>query len=76
MIVQLVLTQERKKSYKQAQLKYYWTDMRKQIYNHIDNCNICAEVKGHTRTSTNVELPNSRETMGKNSLRYLGVTLI
>ncbi len=22
--------------------------MRKQIYNHIDNCNICAEVKGHT----------------------------
>ncbi len=38
----------KEKAYKQAQLKYYWTDMRKQIYNHIDNCNICAEVKGHT----------------------------
>ncbi len=23
--------------------------MRKQIYNHIDNCNVCAETKGHTR---------------------------
>ncbi len=40
----------KEKAYRQAQLKYYWTDMRKQIYNHIDNCNICAETKGHTRT--------------------------
>ncbi len=39
----------KEKAYKQAQLKYYWTDMSKQIYNHIDNCKICAEVKGHTR---------------------------
>ncbi len=23
--------------------------MRKQIYNHIDNCNVCAETKGQTR---------------------------
>ncbi len=42
-----------------AQLKYYWTDLRKQIYSHIDNCNVCAETKGHTHTSTNVELPTS-----------------
>ncbi len=35
----------KEKAYKQAQLKYYWTDMRKQIYSHIDNCNICAKVK-------------------------------
>ncbi len=48
----------KEKAYKRAQLKYYWTDMRK-IYTHIDNCKICAEVKGHTRTSTNVKLPNS-----------------
>ncbi len=39
----------KEKSYKQAQLKCYWTDMRKQIYNHIDNCNVCAKTKGHTR---------------------------
>ncbi len=39
----------KEKAYRQAQLQYYWTDMRKQIYNHIDNCNVCAEVKGHTR---------------------------
>ncbi len=42
----------KEKTYKQAQLKYYWTDMRKQIHNHIDNCNICAETKGHTRALT------------------------
>ncbi len=40
----------KEKAYRQAQLKYYWIDIRKQIYNHIDNCNICAETKGHTRT--------------------------
>ncbi len=39
----------KEKAYKQAQLKYYWTDMRKQVYNHIDNCIICAEVKEQTR---------------------------
>ncbi len=39
----------KEKAYKQAQLKYNWTDMRKHIYNHIDTCNICAVVKGHTR---------------------------
>ncbi len=36
------------KTYKLAQIKYYWTDMRKQIYSHIDNCNVCAERKEHT----------------------------
>ena len=40
----------KEKAYRQAQLKYYWPDMRKQIYNHIDNCHTCIEVKGHTRT--------------------------
>ena len=40
----------KEKAYRQAQLKYYWSGMRKQIYNHMDNCNVCAEVKGHTRT--------------------------
>ncbi len=40
----------KEKAYRQAQLKYYWIDMRKQTYNNIDNCNICAETKGHTRT--------------------------
>ncbi len=39
----------KEKAYKQAQLEYYWTDMRKQRYNHIDNCHVCAETKGHTR---------------------------
>ncbi len=41
----------KEKAYRQAQLKFYWTDMRKQIYNHIDNCNVCAETKGHTRAA-------------------------
>ena len=40
----------KEKAYRQAQLKYYWLDMRKQIYNHIDNCHVCAQMKGHTRT--------------------------
>ena len=40
----------KEKAYRQAQLKYYWSDMRQQIFNHIDNCNFCVETKGHTRT--------------------------
>ncbi len=76
MIVQLVLTQQ-KKAYKQAQLKSYQTDMRKELYNHIDNCNIWAEVKGHTRApAPMLNYPIPEKNMGKNSLRYPGTTLI
>ncbi len=53
----------KERAYKQAQLKYYWTDMRKQIYNNVDNCNICAEVKGHTRPPApmlNYPIPEKR----------------
>ncbi len=67
----------KEKAYKQAQLKYYWTDMRKQIYNHIDNCKICAEVKGHTRApAPMLNYPIPEKNMGKNPLRYPGTTLI
>ncbi len=38
----------KEKTYKQLQHKYYWIDIRKQIYDHIDNCNVCAETKGLT----------------------------
>ncbi len=58
----------KEKAYKQAQLKYYWTDMRKQIYKHIDNCNICAEVKGHTRAQApmlNFPIPEKKKKHGK-----------
>ncbi len=37
------------KIYKQAQLKYFWPLMRKDIYDHVDNCITSSEVKGHTR---------------------------
>ncbi len=50
----------KEKAYRQAQLKYYWTDMRKQIYNHIDNCNVCVETKGDTRAQApmlNYQIP-------------------
>jgi len=38
----------REKTYQQAQLKYFWPSMRKDIYSHIDNCMTCAKVKGYT----------------------------
>ncbi len=37
------------KTYKQAHLKYFWPLMRKDIYDHVDNCIACSDVKGHTR---------------------------
>ncbi len=40
------------KTYKQAQLKYFWPSMRQEIYSHVDNCIICAKVKGHTHAPT------------------------
>ncbi len=36
------------KTYKQAQLKYYWPCMRKDIYTYVDNCHTCARIKGNT----------------------------
>lgn len=38
------------KTYKQAQMKYFWIHMRKDIYKYVDNCQKCAETKGSTRT--------------------------
>ncbi len=58
----------KEKAYKQAQLQYYWADMRKQIYNHIDNCNVCAEVKGHT-----LSISRKKKNMGKYSHRHPGI---
>ncbi len=69
----------KEKAYKQAQLKFYWTDMRKQIYDHIDCCKICAEMKGHTRAPTlmlNYPISEEKKNMEKNSLRYPGITVI
>ena len=36
------------KTYKQAKLKYFWTHMRKTIFDYVDQCLICAETKGNT----------------------------
>ncbi len=36
------------KTYKQAHLKYFWPSMQQEIYFYVDNCIICAKVKGHT----------------------------
>ena len=38
------------KTYKQAQLKYFWINMRKDIYHYVDNCQQCAEIKGSVRS--------------------------
>ena len=38
------------KTYKQAQLKYFWVSMRKDIYTHVDNCQTCAEIKVNTQS--------------------------
>jgi len=37
-------------TYKRAQLKYFWSCMRKDIYTYVDNCQTCAEIKGHTNS--------------------------
>ncbi len=38
------------KTYEQAQLKYYWPCMRKDIYTYVDNCHTCARIKGNTQS--------------------------
>ncbi len=38
------------KTHKQAQIKYFWPHMRKNIYTHVDNCQTCAEIKGNTKS--------------------------
>ncbi len=38
------------KTYKQAQLKYYWPCMRKDINTYVDNCHTCARIKGNTQS--------------------------
>ncbi len=40
------------KTYTQAQLKYFWPSVRQEIYSYVDNCIICAKVKGHTHAPT------------------------
>ncbi len=50
MTVLLDLTQERKKHIDKHNLNITGQIMRKHIYIHIDNCHVCAEVKGHTRS--------------------------
>ncbi len=41
---------DKDKTYKQAQLKYYWPCMRKDIYTYVDNCHTCARIKGNTQS--------------------------
>ncbi len=41
---------DKDKSYKRAQLKYYWPCMRKDIYTYVDNCYTCARIKGYTQS--------------------------
>ncbi len=36
------------KAYKQARLKYFWTQMCKTIFSYVDQCLFCAETKGNT----------------------------
>ncbi len=60
----------KEKAYRQAQLKYYWSDIRKHIYTHTDNCHGCAEVKGHTRSPApmlNYSIPEKKKNMGQSS---------
>ncbi len=38
------------KTYKQAQIKYFWLHMRKNIYTYVDSCQTCAEIKGNTKS--------------------------
>ncbi len=40
----------KEKSYNQPQLKCFWISMRKDIFTHVDNCQICAETKSNTRS--------------------------
>ncbi len=54
--------------------------MRKQIYSHIDNCYICAEVKGHTRTPAPmlnypVHLYTLEIPLSENGFKYLLVII-
>ena len=36
------------KTYQQAKLKYFWIQMRKEIFDYVDQCLTCAETKGNT----------------------------
>ncbi len=40
----------KEKTYKQAQMKYFWVHMRKDIYDYVNNSKKCSETKGSTRS--------------------------
>ncbi len=41
----------KEKTYKQAQIKYFWIHTRKDIHNYVDNCQKCAETKCSTHST-------------------------
>ena len=62
------------KTYKQAKLKCYWPQMRKNIYDYVDNCLICAKAKGHTGTpAPMLEYPIPDHPWGRVHLDTLGL---